>query len=422
MTIRARRLLISALLIPAVLACGGMVAGWLYATKPPAERTAEPAPPPLVEVVTVTRGDIPVSFVGYGSARSDRDVVITAEVSGMVVALSAGLNDGSVVTTGQILVEVDDRRYMQQVARTQAVAAELTAQIEQLNIERENIGRLIAIAEQELAVNLSELDRLGDLLERDLATKKETDFARLAYQQSQRQLQVYKNQTALIEPRRRSLEAARDARLAEAELARLDVERCRIAAPFAGQVVRLAVEVGDRVMPGSEIVEVMSTRRIEVPIELAASAHAAVAVGAQCRLEADSVPGVVWSGTLSRRAPAVDVRSRTFAAYVDVDNAAQEVPLVPGYFLQADVEGPLLRDVVAIPRGAIVGDTAYVAAGATARARAVHVDRYVEDLAVVTGEIVPGDQLIVTNLDVLHDGADVRVVPQRVVDSGSKRP
>jgi len=40
------------------------------------------------------------------------------------------------------------------------------------------------------------------------------------------------------------LEASRSALLADAELAKLDVERCRVTAPFTGEVVSVSVDVG----------------------------------------------------------------------------------------------------------------------------------------------------------------------------------
>ncbi len=418
MSNRFRKLLVSVVLIVLLLVGGVMISGWLYRTKPEAERTAEPSPPPLVEVVTVERTDVREVFVGYGSARADRDVVIASELAGVVTALAPGLNDGTAVTAGELLVEIDDRQYVRQVSRTEAGAADLVAQIARLEVERDNIGRLGAIAEQELEVNRDELTRLGELFERDLASRKEYDFARLAYQQSRRQLQAHKNDAALIEPRRLSLRAALDARLAEAELARLDVERCRIRAPFSGQVVRMSVEIGVRVQPGGEILRLMSTQHIEVPIELPASVRPSVEVGARCLLEVDSMRDAAWRGTLGRLSPAADTRSRTFAAYVDVDNGAQEIPLIPGYFVKAAVDGPLLRQVVAIPRGVVVGQMVFVADGTTARSRPVHVERFVGERAVVTGDLRSGDRLIVTNLDVLHDGADIRVRERIVVGDG----
>lgn len=404
-----RRLVLSIVLSALLIGGGVLVAGWLYETRPVADRSADPPQPPMVHVQTVVQEDILEHFTGYGTARADHYVVLAAEVNGVIVEVAPDLRDGSFVAKDQMLVRIDDRRYRRQLERAEASAEDLQAQMDQLDVEKDNIEKLAAIAERELDVARGEMRRLGDLFEKEMANKREFDFARLAYEQSRRQLQVYKNQLALIEPRRKTLQATRATRLADAELARLDVERCAITAPFSGQVERLAVDIGDRVLLGSEVLRLMDARRIEIPVELPASVRALVRVGARCRLDVDSMPGVLWEGVLARIAPAADARSRTFSAFVEVDNTTQRTPLVPGYFVTARVEGPVWRQVLAVPRGAIANDHVYVVNGDRAHVRAVRIDRFVDGRAVVTGELLPGDRVILTNLDVLFDGADVRV-------------
>ncbi len=404
-----KRFLFSITLMALLLAGGMMIAGWLHATKPPAQRTGELPSPPLVKLRTVAEEDIQEYFTGYGSARAEADAVLAAEVTGVVVEVAKGLNDGAHVEAAQLLVRIDDRQYRQQLVRAEAVAANLEARIGQLDVEKANVARLAAVAEQEVEVNRSELNRLAGLFEKELAARKEYDFARLAYQRSRRQLLAYRNQIDLIVPRRAALDASRTAQVAGVQLAKLDVERCRITAPFAGEVVWVSVDVGDHLLVGGEILRLISTRLIEVPIELPASVRPRVEVGTHCRLEADSMPGMHWDGVVARIAPMTDAQSRTFAAYVDVDNDMHQTPLVPGCFLAARVEGPMLRRVLAVPRGVVVGDHVYVVNDDVVHARAIRVDRYVGEQAVVTGDLKPGDQLVLTNLDVLYDGAEVRV-------------
>jgi multidrug efflux pump subunit AcrA (membrane-fusion protein) len=404
-----RRFLLSVVLIIMLLVGGIMIAGWLHATKPPAERSSAPPLPPLVRVQTVVRQDVPEFFVGYGTARADEDAVLAAEVPGVVVEVADGLKDGVHVEAGQLLVHIDDRQYQQQLARAEATADDVKANLEQLDVEKANITRLADIAEQEVEVNRTEVQRLGGLFEEEHAASKEYDFARLALQQSRRQYLAYRNQLDLIAPRRAALQAMYAARLAEVELARLDVERCRVTAPFAGEVVNVAVDPGDHLMIGEEIVRLLSMHLVEVPIELPASVRPRVKAGAGCTLEADTLPGTVWEGVVARIAPLSDEKSRTFAAYIEVDNDSQETPLVPGQFLVARVEGPVWTQVVAVPRGAIVGDHVYAVNDDVVHSRKIRITREVGEEAIVTGELEPGDRLVLTNLDVLADGVTVRV-------------
>ena len=413
-----RKFLLSVGLIGFLLAGGVMIAGWLYSTKPPPVRTAEPPLPPLVKVRTMVPEDIQEYFIGYGTARAKVDAVLAAEVRGVVVQIAEGLDDGVHVEAGQLLARIDDRQYRQHVSRTEAMMAELEAQIVQLDVEEANIARLMAISEQEVEVNRNELHRVAGLFEKQQAAKKEYDFARLAYQQSRRQHVAYQNQLDLIAPRRTAFQASLKARRADAELAALDVERCRITAPFAGEVESVSVDMGDHLHVGGEILRLLSIRVVEIPIQLAASVRWMVAVGARCRLEADSMPGVYWNGVVARIAPSADAQSRTFAAYVEADNDRQLTPLVPGTFVTARVEGPLRKQVLAVPRGVVLESHVFVVNDNRVHVRPVQVDRYVGDLALVTGELKPGDDVVLTNLDVLSEGSVVRVAR---VPSGSDR-
>jgi RND family efflux transporter MFP subunit len=330
--------------------------------------------------------------------------------------LAGDLQDGSPVTAGQLLVRIDDRRYVQQLAQANARLEADQAQLQQADVKEANLRRLLSISEQEVKVNRDEERRLAGLFESQAASKKEYDFAHLAYQRSLRENTGYQNQIDLIEPERKQLRASIQGRLAEIEVARLDVEYCRIVAPFDGQIDELLVEVGERVQPGSPVATVIDPWRIEVPVELPASAYPQVISGAPVELRAESMPHLRWSGRVERKSPDADEQSRTFRAYVEVDNRQQPTPMVAGYFLSATVTGPTLENALLIPRGAIVGDHVFVvhrAATASERAEAhqrkVDVERFVGERALVKGELQPGDAVIVTNLDRIAQNTVVRL-------------
>lgn len=411
MSLRLRKFVVSLTLIVALMVAGSLVAAYLHATRPMPERTGEPPLPPVVELHTLHTEDVPEFFTGYGSARADRRTVVTSEVTGLITEVAQGLEDGSPVEDGQLLVRIDDREYGHQLARAESLALDAQARIDQLDVEETNIQHLAAIAQHEVDVNRGELQRLSGLFEQEQASKREFDFANLEYQRSRRLLQEYKNQQALLEPRRAALWASRDARRAEAALAALNVDRCRIKAPYSGQVERIVVDIGARVQPGSEILSMIATRFIEVPIELPASVRPYVTAQASCSLESATMPGLHWSGRISRIAPIADAQTRTFAVYVVVDNETEDNPLVPGYFLTAKIAGPIWRNALAVPRHAVLGDHLFVANGAVAHRRPVHVDRLVGNRALVSGQVSAGDQVILTNLDKLFDGAEIRTTP-----------
>ncbi len=407
--VSAKRVAVSIGLIAVLLALGSSAAYVLHMTRPKPEKTDIRALPPLVEVIKLQPRDTTEQFRGYGSARADREALIAAEVHGTVVMIPPDVKDGADVEAGSVLVQVDARQYERQLQRARGQLQDVSAQITQLETEEGNVQKLIAIARQDVKVNEDEYKRLTDLFEREVASKKEWDFARLALQQASRDLQGLENSLALIPSRRLSLLAARESRMAEVELATLDVERCTIRAPFDGRIQECVVEVGDFVTNGSPVARIIDPQHIEIPIELPLGVRPRVEVGAMCRLTIDSMPGAEWRLPLTRIAPMADPQSRTFTVFIDVDNAEQERPLVPGYFLTARVTGPVIHDALVIPRGAIIDSRVYVAREKSAELRSIKIETLIGDEAVISGDVARGDRVILTNLDRLHDGCAIRV-------------
>lgn len=402
-------------LICMLLFFGGAVTILLIAIQeiPPWRETT--VVPPLVRSLVLHTQDVVESFVGYGSARPIHRVDIAAELSATVVERVADIREGSVVAEGQELFRLDDRRYQSAFARARALADAERATLEELAVEAEGLGKLIKTSELEARVARDEKARVTSLFERNLAAKKEYDFADLAYQQTQRVLLEYQLQIAKLAPKRSRSNATIRGYEQDAALARLDIERCEIKAPFAGHIESLFADVGDLVAPGTVLVTLIDPSRVEIPINLPASVHGDVVPGAECQITSESMRGSTWIGTIARVAPSSDEQTRTFAAYAVVDNRRQDRPLVPGAFVTARVNGPTLPSRLLVPRSAVRSGRVFVVENGLARVRSVTVDRYIEDNAMISGDLRDGDRIILTRVERLADGSPVRV---RATESG----
>jgi len=379
------------------------VAHLLITTKPTAKQAPVNLLPALVESQIVTAQDIREWFVGYGTARTEKSVVVAAEVGGRIVELPDEIEDGARVGAGDLLARIDDRTYQSKLDLAKGQLADVDAKLARLDVEQENVARLIQIAERELQVNQAEYERLLGLFERSNASKKEVDFARLAAERSRRDLRTFENQRDLIPAQRAEYHALKKMRESETALAELDVERSTIESPLSGHIERVAVEQGNLVMTGMEIARIVDTDRIEVPLELPLGVRAKVRVGSEAVITMETAPGLRWQASVARLAPAADETSRTFIAYLEVDNTKQDVPLVPGSFITARVAGGLLRNALVVPRGALVENYVFVAVDDAAQRKRVTVETLIGDRAVVSGQLQSGDRVILSNLDALHD-------------------
>lgn len=403
------RVVVSVALILVILGSAAGVAELLVHTKPVAKQSTVIRLPALVESRVVTAEDIRESFVGYGTARAEISVVVAAQVGGLIVDLPDEIDDGARVAAGDVILRIDDRTYRNQLERAESQLADVEAKLARLDVELENASNLIEISEREFQVNQAEYERLLDLYEKKNASKKELDFARLAAERSRRDMQTFKNQRDLIPAQRAELRAMKSMRETEISLATLDVERATIKSPLTGHIDSVMVEQGNLVMPGMQIARIIDTDRIEVPVELPLGVRARTRVGAEAVITTEAAPDLEWKASVVRLAPAADESSRTFIAYIEVDNTKQAVPLVPGSFVTARVAGDLLRNALVIPRGALVEGYVFVANGDWAVRKHVTIDTLIGDRAVVSGQLQSGDRLILSNLDALHDGAAIRL-------------
>ncbi len=402
------RVVVSLALILGLLAVGAMVGGWLLSLRTEPPRKTVESLPPLVEAVAIRRGDVVEQFTGYGSARADRLATLAAEVAATVTEVVDRLRTGTAVSAEQALIRLDDRQYQHDLAAATAQADGQAAILDQLEVERRKIEAMKASAEEEVRIAADEVARLATLRETQDAQKREHDIAKMVYQQALRTRQNLEKELELIPPRRAQAEAALRGFRAAAEAAKLNVERCTIRAPFDGRIETVHVELGDRVGPGSPLVVVLDTSRVEIPVQLPASLAAYVRVGSTCRIETEQ-GDAAWRGAVVRMSPMADERMRTLGVYVEVDNAGLERPLLPGSFVRATIEGPTHEDAVVIPRGAIRRGSVFYDDGGQARRIPVTIETFLGEGALVDADLPDGASLILSHLDTLADGAPIRV-------------
>lgn len=419
---RGPSVVLSLLLIVVILSGGVAIASWLIVTRVKPPRTEVGALPPVVEVVALKRQNVTEQFVGYGSAGADRVARLAAEVPANVLERVGGIREGSAVDKGQPLIRLDDREYALSYDRSVALAKAQQASIDELEVERTKLGTLLQAAQSELQLADSERTRVTRLFEHDQAAKQEFDAARMAYQQALRVQLGYERDIAKLDPRTAQLEASKKSYEAAAELAKLNVERCVIKAPFAGSIDSLNVDEGDRVGVGTVLLTLVDRRHVEVPLQLPASSYDRIRVGARCALQCESLSDLSWKGTIARVSPVVDAQTRTYAAYITVDNTEQPQPLVPGTFVRATVFGRSHPDQLVVPRSAIRDGAVFVANDGMVHRRAVTTVLTVSDRAMVAGDLHEGDQLIMTHLDAMAEGVAVRTTPAEPALATSEAP
>lgn len=411
-----RKVVLTALLVLGVIAAGVAAGVVVRITRPRAHHGhAVVRPAMVVETLPVRRADYRQRLVGYGTVESLRTATLASQVSGSVVELGDEVRVGASVKEGDVLCVVDPATYKEELTRRAAMLTQTEEQLPRLREELENIESRLEVARKDVALAEKDLERQKQLMAEGVSSQQALDNASKALQAQKRVLLETENLYSARRFELNNMQTTIETRRAELSMAKLDVGRTTIVAPFDGAIAMRAVEPGELVTPGRELFRVVDVSRVEVPIRIPASEAVHVGVGKKAELRLSDGGGVVWSGEIARVSPEIDSRNRTVAVYVRVTNEDLEAPLLPGLLVEATLDGRLYPNVVTIPRRAVIDDFSYVMNGDAAERRSPKILRAIGDDLIVEEGLAEGERLIVTNLELLFDGA-------RVASSGPAPP
>jgi len=394
-------------LIPlAIVAGGGATAFAMINSAQTAERSEPKVEPRLVSVFEPEVEDAVAMIHGTGVVEPARRITISPEVTGRIVELSDHLVLGGRMRAGEQLVRLDARDYRLDVrARKTAVdRAKLDLEVEQ--------GRS-KVAKRE-----------WDLLAKD--GSKGEGAGRLV----------------LRKPQRENAEVAVDAAKVDLERARIQVSRTTIDAPFNATVTEESVEEGQLVQPGTQIATLIGTDRFWVRVSLPIEDLALIDVpGPGEKYEpGDAVPrarviqrlgpqGVVLrDARVLRLIGELDPETRRAQLLVEVerplDPPAGQLPLLPGSFVDVEIEGQPLPNTQKIPRAAVIeGNQVLVADTNDALARRKLNIRWTDDAFVYAASgLEPGDRVITDKVSPVVEGQPLRTKPAELSEVPEPEP
>lgn len=421
-----------------ILAGGGGTFSFLGAMKEPPETRPETERTLNVQVFSVEQATLREIIVGFGTVVAEDEVTYSAQVAGEIVNVSSQLKVGEPVagagipatadgsasesdrTRGDLLLTIDPQLYQERLVQAENAVAEVDAELATLAGEEANNLRLLTKVQKDYKVARDEHERMTVLAKNQTITKSQLSQSLLELQRYEESLIQMENTRDLIPARRTQLQKKRARLETQRRLAAIDVRRTEVFPPFSGVLSRVDVEKGQHVQPGMPLFHVTQLDRVEVEVPLHPRDFAKVArlvtSGEQppVQLAENEVTAAEWSGRVVRISPQADAGTRTISVFVEVDNSRQTLPLLPGTFVQARIEGPELPGSLVVPREAIVSNDpkharVFVVAGDRAAAREVTISRRLEGLAFIQSGLTSNDELILTNLDVLRKDARIEV-------------
>jgi multidrug efflux pump subunit AcrA (membrane-fusion protein) len=256
------------LVLPLVILAAGVLAYTAIANFRQPPPTVERKPLiPLVETIAIQPHTGSVDIRADGAVVPFREINLSAEVGGRITFKSPQCRAGHFVTEGTLLLEIDPRTYQLDVNRLQEEVKQAEASLEELEVEIQNTGALVELANEEVALRKRELERQLSLQGR-ATSEASIDESRRAELSARNNRTTLQNQQRVLEATRARLTSGRDlvqARLAQSEL---DLEKSKVVAPIDGVIVRESVEQDSFVQPGTALFSIEDTSAVEVRCNL----------------------------------------------------------------------------------------------------------------------------------------------------------
>lgn len=341
-----------------------------------------------VQVVDLQRSSISDIVRAYGNIQAEDGVRISPQVSERVTRIHADLGD--TVRVGDMLAQLRDVNFTDQVARDQA----------QLSQARSAVVR-----------DSLDFARAEALFDRELASRSELENARVAYNNSRAQ---YESARAALTQSRENLAFT------------------QVRSPVDGVITRRNISPGDLASTGTVMFEISNLAGYEIRLFLPLSDRRRVRLNHEVNIRLTGDRDFTARGIVSRISPGLD--PLTGLAEVVISLVETDEMILPGSLAEAHIVARTNPSSIVIPRNSLVENVqtildpetnsirinrqfnAFIAQGdSVARLRPLEIGLEEGDRIEILSGLQEGDRLIVTGQAGLEDNARIRV-------AGSQRP
>ena len=383
------KLLLKVLLPVVTLAVASTWAWKIFNDRPVVETRPPEIPVPVIRVVPVKLQTLRLKVMSQGTVAPRTQTTLIPEIAGRVLEVSPSLADGGFFEAGAELLRIDPTDYQLQVVQTEAQIAQA-----QLSLETE---------EAQAEVARKEWESLGEGEARPLL---------------RRVPQIARAKAAL---------SSAQAALAQAQR---NLEKTRIAAPFAGRVLRKNVDIGQYVTPGTPVATIYSVDHAEIRLPLPDEELAYVDLPLSYRGDGSEKrqPVVLlraefgqrqhsWTGRIVRTDGTIDPQTRMIHAIAQVADPygrgadPDRPPLAVGMFVEAEIQGHRLENVVTLPRAALRGEDQVLVVDSESRLRFrdVNVVRLEREQVIIDLGLEEGELVSLATLATVVDGMKVQI-------------
>ena len=360
-------------------------AATLMATAPELEPSSIKPVPVTVRVQNVDMEAIQLKVHSQGSVVPSTVSQLIPEVSGRVTWTSPNLVAGGYFVAGQELARIDELDYKNARDRAKAALNRAKAEVEHARFE---YGRLKSLAERKLT-------------------------SRSALENG---LRAYRVSQAAFEDATVSFEQAEE-----------NLNRTVLRAPFDGLVKSENVDIGQFAARGQAIATLYASDIVEVRLPIADRQLAFLNLPSlrTGNLPETQQPSVTltaeyggrtlnWAGKIVRTEAEIDTASRMVQLVARVETQADQPGLSVGLFVNAEISGIAVEDVVVLPRSSLRNENQVLIVDGEnkIRFRTVTPLRLYQDSVLIADGLVEGDRVCVSTLQTAIEGMNVNPISE----------
>jgi membrane fusion protein, multidrug efflux system len=307
-------------------------------------------------------------FIGtIGTLKPYEEVVVSSEVDG--IARKIMIDEGSVVSKGMLLAEINETDYRLEAGRAEAALRQTEASLANVKLEYE---------------------RKAALYKEELVTKQQFDD---------------------VSARRAFAEGELDRARASLALAKEKLIKTKIYSPLQGFVKEKKVTTGDYVRNGTALLVVIQSDPIKLNFTVPEKEVGKLRIAQDVAFKVDSFPSQEFRGRIRNIYPNVEEKTRTLQVEALVPN--RENRLKPGFFAKVTLFTEGAGDRLVIPATSILYDNerlkVFIAEGNVAKEKEVKIGGKYGELIEVMEGLKKGDVVVTAGQNNLAEGVKINV-------------
>lgn len=375
----------------------------------------------------------PLVLTAGGYIVAHHKIQVSSKVVGKVAWV--GIEKGDRVKEGQVIVRLEEAEYRAMLEQAEANLEVAKARLKELEAgsrpqEIDAARAAVLQAEANFRNAVVNLKRIEDLARQDIAPQQQLDNARTQHEVTSAQLESARKNYELVKigPRIEQIEFAR-AQVAQAraaaDYARTMLESTRIRAPVTGTILERLVEKGEMVTTMSfsttqgakaSVATLADLNDLQVELDIAQSDFNKLELGQKVVVIPESYPDRKYEGVLEEMSPEANRQKATVQVKVKILKPdaflRPEMSAKASFLAGASSPSAAATSRVYIPRAAATRrqdkDVVYVVMNSRAFVREVELGSTSGSEIEVTRGLSGGEDLVVSELHKLKEGAEVR--------------